>query len=161
MFRNTYQSGFLSILYSIGSKPLSIWDKNGKWSVVLSNRKGVVCTDTETCLSFFRSFVRLQCVMVTSRESLTETFSLPFSKLWAQTLAQYTLLAQLTQPCKSSYNSTNRLHLCVLVLALLKNAHKVLTLFFFFSTFELFSFDNSFDNNQDAGNQAAFLGYDY
>lgn len=31
MFRNTYQSGFLSILYSIGSKPLSIWDKNGEW----------------------------------------------------------------------------------------------------------------------------------
>eukprot|EP01031_Cornospumella_fuschlensis_P028117 gene28117-33951_t len=26
MFRNTYQSGFLSILYSIGSKPLQIWD---------------------------------------------------------------------------------------------------------------------------------------
>ncbi|XP_078478840.1 cilia- and flagella-associated protein 20-like, partial [Lampetra planeri] len=32
MFKNTYQSGFLSILYSIGSKPLEIWDvavKNG------------------------------------------------------------------------------------------------------------------------------------
>lgn len=27
MFRNTFQSGFLSILYSIGAKPLSIWDK--------------------------------------------------------------------------------------------------------------------------------------
>lgn len=27
MFRNTYQSGLLSILYSIGSKPLQIWDK--------------------------------------------------------------------------------------------------------------------------------------
>jgi len=27
MFRNTYQGGFLSILYSIGSKPLQIWDK--------------------------------------------------------------------------------------------------------------------------------------
>ena len=27
MFKNTYQSGFLSILYSIGSKPLQIWDK--------------------------------------------------------------------------------------------------------------------------------------
>lgn len=26
MFQNTYQSGFLSILYSIGSKPLQIWD---------------------------------------------------------------------------------------------------------------------------------------
>ena len=33
MFKNTFQSGFLSILYSIGSKPLQIWDKkvrNGK-----------------------------------------------------------------------------------------------------------------------------------
>ena len=32
MFKNTFQSGFLSILYSIGSKPLQIWDtqvKNG------------------------------------------------------------------------------------------------------------------------------------
>lgn len=28
MFANTYQSGFLSILYSIGSKPLQIWDKS-------------------------------------------------------------------------------------------------------------------------------------
>lgn len=24
-------AGFLSILYSIGSKPLQIWDKQGKW----------------------------------------------------------------------------------------------------------------------------------
>ena len=29
MFKNTFQSGFLSILYSIGSKPLQIWDKKG------------------------------------------------------------------------------------------------------------------------------------
>lgn len=27
MFKNTFQSGFLSILYSIGSKPLQIWQK--------------------------------------------------------------------------------------------------------------------------------------
>ena len=27
MFKNTFQSGFLSILYSIGSRPLQIWDK--------------------------------------------------------------------------------------------------------------------------------------
>eukprot|EP00051_Salpingoeca_urceolata_P001049 m.38237 g.38237 ORF g.38237 m.38237 type:complete len:213 (+) comp11163_c0_seq1:102-740(+) len=27
MFRNTFQSGLLSVLYSIGSKPLQIWDK--------------------------------------------------------------------------------------------------------------------------------------
>merc|ERR1712137_253877 len=30
MFRNSYQSGFLSILYSIGSKPLQIWQQNVK-----------------------------------------------------------------------------------------------------------------------------------
>eukprot|EP00662_Eupelagonemidae_sp_cell21_P040088 gene40088-61085_t len=30
MFRNTFQSGFLSILYSIGSRPLQIWDKQVK-----------------------------------------------------------------------------------------------------------------------------------
>ncbi len=30
MFRNTFQSGFLSILYSIGSNPLQIWDKKVK-----------------------------------------------------------------------------------------------------------------------------------
>ena len=28
MFKSTFQSGFLSILYSIGSKPLQIWDKS-------------------------------------------------------------------------------------------------------------------------------------
>ena len=28
MFKNTFQSGFLSILYSIGSKPLQIWEKS-------------------------------------------------------------------------------------------------------------------------------------
>ncbi|CAD8058569.1 unnamed protein product [Paramecium primaurelia] len=30
MFKNSFQSGFLSILYSIGSKPLQIWDKQIK-----------------------------------------------------------------------------------------------------------------------------------
>lgn len=31
MFKNTFQSGFLSILYSIGSKPLQIWEKKVCW----------------------------------------------------------------------------------------------------------------------------------
>ena len=30
MFRNTFQSGFLSILYSLGSTPLEIWQANGE-----------------------------------------------------------------------------------------------------------------------------------
>uniref|UniRef100_A0A8C4XS47 Cilia and flagella associated protein 20 n=1 Tax=Falco tinnunculus TaxID=100819 RepID=A0A8C4XS47_FALTI len=34
MFKNTFQSGFLSILYSIGSKPLQIWDKKVRRQMV-------------------------------------------------------------------------------------------------------------------------------
>ncbi|KAL5570307.1 hypothetical protein UlMin_026882 [Ulmus minor] len=37
MFKNTFQSGFLSVLYSLGSKPLQIWDKEGKFGFLLSN----------------------------------------------------------------------------------------------------------------------------
>lgn len=33
MFKESYQSGFLSILYSIGSKPLQIWEKNSTYWV--------------------------------------------------------------------------------------------------------------------------------
>ena len=33
MFRNTFQSGFLSILYSLGSKPLEIWQGEGRSSI--------------------------------------------------------------------------------------------------------------------------------
>lgn len=35
MFKNAYQSGFLSILYSIGSKPLQIWDRQSMSSLIL------------------------------------------------------------------------------------------------------------------------------
>ncbi|GBF93003.1 cilia- and flagella-associated protein, partial [Raphidocelis subcapitata] len=30
MFKNSYQSGFLSLFYAIGSKPLQIWDQEVK-----------------------------------------------------------------------------------------------------------------------------------
>ncbi len=30
MFRNSFQSGFLSILYSLGSRPLEIWAAEGE-----------------------------------------------------------------------------------------------------------------------------------
>jgi len=39
MFKNTFQSGFLSILYSIGSKPLQIWDK--KVGILNSRRQTI------------------------------------------------------------------------------------------------------------------------
>jgi hypothetical protein len=35
MFKNTFQSGFLSILYSLGTKPLQIWDKEGALLFIL------------------------------------------------------------------------------------------------------------------------------
>jgi hypothetical protein len=44
MFRNTYQSGFLSILYSIGSKPLQIWESK----VVNGHIKRITDTDIQS-----------------------------------------------------------------------------------------------------------------
>ncbi|CAL8073568.1 unnamed protein product [Calicophoron daubneyi] len=40
MFRNTFQSGFLSILFSVGTKPLQLWDKkvrNGQIKRITDN----------------------------------------------------------------------------------------------------------------------------
>jgi hypothetical protein len=53
MFKNTFQSGFLSILYSIGSKPLQIWDKK----VYFKDNKN------KTCI-----FICLRYVMDISKE---------------------------------------------------------------------------------------------
>ena len=61
MFKNTYQSGFLSILYSIGSKPLQIWEKDSK-------------------------HYPIQFIMATSKDLQTRTSNLRFSKSWAPTL---------------------------------------------------------------------------
>ncbi len=61
MFKNTYQSGFLSILYSIGSKPLQIWDKQS----------------TQNAIQFKTD---------TSSVSLTKTFNRQSWKSWAPTL---------------------------------------------------------------------------
>lgn len=61
MFKNTFQSGFLSILYSIGSKPLQIWDKKvsgTSWQVFV-------------CFTSFGLLCRF--AMVTSRESQIRT----------------------------------------------------------------------------------------
>jgi len=38
MFKNTFQSGFISILYSVGSKPLKIWDKKVQIAGILTLR---------------------------------------------------------------------------------------------------------------------------
>jgi hypothetical protein len=38
MFKNSYQSGFLSLLYALGSKPLQIWDQEGEASPRVQRR---------------------------------------------------------------------------------------------------------------------------
>lgn len=40
MFRNTFQSGFLSIVYSLGNKPLQLWDKHGAWRLRIGSSCG-------------------------------------------------------------------------------------------------------------------------
>lgn len=88
MFKNTYQSGFLSILYSIGSKPLQIWDKQSKHSL--------------------RNFIPLwQFAMGTSRDWPTEKLTHQFWRSWAQMSAQTSSLLLPTQrkPWVSSSSS--------------------------------------------------------
>ncbi|EES98626.1 Hypothetical protein GSB_104866 [Giardia duodenalis] len=46
MFRNTYQSGFLSILYAVGSKPLQIWSKTVKNGHI----KRITDPDIQSCV---------------------------------------------------------------------------------------------------------------
>lgn len=51
MFKNTFQSGFLSILYSIGSKPLQIWDKKVSLRDMQSIQRG-----SSMCVCFWSRF---------------------------------------------------------------------------------------------------------
>ena len=93
MFKNTFQSGFLSILYSIGSKPLQIWDKK-VWVWKLIN--------CPACLQFdwygmdsdsFHS----RCEMVTSKGSQIRTSKVLCSKLSARTFLPLISHAQQVQ----------------------------------------------------------------
>lgn len=71
MFKNTFQSGFLSILYSIGSKPLQIWDKKVKMDLCFNMLRSVVqlhdhrLYDLSTCLC---ALTVIRFAMDTSRE---------------------------------------------------------------------------------------------
>lgn len=50
MFKNSYQAGFLSILYSIGSKPLQIWDKEGVCACLGAPLRSLPCCTTACCV---------------------------------------------------------------------------------------------------------------
>jgi hypothetical protein len=56
----SYQSGFLSILYSIGSKPLEIWDKEGEHddSAAMCAGFSTVCIQSGMALALTSSMVQ-------------------------------------------------------------------------------------------------------
>lgn len=59
MFKNTFQSGFLSILYSIGSKPLQIWEK--KVSAGIDSKRqtsGLHTANLDFCLKWQHLMLR-------------------------------------------------------------------------------------------------------
>ena len=90
MFRNTFQSGFLSILYSIGSKPLQVTHRNP-----CRNRDrspSSVPSRSASCSLAHRSGTR-RCAMGTLSASRTRTFRAPCWRSWARTFRPTTLRA--------------------------------------------------------------------
>jgi len=58
MFKNTFQSGFISILYSVGSKPLKIWDKKVRLQLALVfyyRATDVTCINTDKLIKVCQS----------------------------------------------------------------------------------------------------------
>ncbi len=82
MFKNAYQSGFLSILYSIGSKPLQIWDKNSMFSTYLVQNGHIKrLTDQDiqsSVLEIMGTNVTTAYITCPANESETLGIKLPF-----------------------------------------------------------------------------------
>ena len=86
MFKNTFQSGFLSILYSIGSKPLQIWDKE------IRNGHIKRITDNEIqslVLEIVGSNVRTAYITCPGDPQKTLGIKLPFLVLIVKNLKKY------------------------------------------------------------------------
>ncbi|KAF8388246.1 hypothetical protein HHK36_026912 [Tetracentron sinense] len=74
MFKNTFQSGFLSILYSLGSKPLQIWDKE----VVSGQIKRLQHEDIQSnVLEIVGSNVQSACITCPADPAATLGIKLP------------------------------------------------------------------------------------
>lgn len=94
MFKNAFQSGFLSVLYSIGSKPLEIWDKQGAACAQAARRAAHMYTQQMNvhrwkCDELCSPHSLLpQLAMVTSSASQTQTSSPLSWRLWGRTCLQ-------------------------------------------------------------------------
>ena len=86
LFKNTFQSGFLSILYSIGSKPLQIWDKQ----VRNGHIKRITDQDIQSSvLEIMSTNVSTTYVTCPADEKKTLGIKLPFLVMIIKNLKKY------------------------------------------------------------------------
>ncbi|KAH1217399.1 Cilia- and flagella-associated protein 20 [Glycine max] len=86
MFKNTFQSGFLSILYSLGSKPLQIWDKE----VVNGHVKRPQDEDIQSnVLEIIGSNIQSTYIRCPADPAATLGIKLPFLVLIVKNLMKY------------------------------------------------------------------------
>ena len=86
MFKNTYQAGFMSILYSLGTKPLQIWSQN------IQNGYIKRLTDTEInslVLEIMGSNVSTAFISAPENEKETLSIKLPFLVMVVKNLKKY------------------------------------------------------------------------
>ena len=99
MFKNTFQSGFLSILYSIGSKPLQIWEK----SVNNGHIKRITDNDIQSSvLEIMSSNISTTYITCPSDPQKTLGIKLPFLVMIIKNVRVYCLF---TRPLSLSHNS--------------------------------------------------------
>eukprot|EP00252_Welwitschia_mirabilis_P008280 TRINITY_DN20023_c0_g1_i1.p1 TRINITY_DN20023_c0_g1~~TRINITY_DN20023_c0_g1_i1.p1 ORF type:complete len:191 (-),score=33.30 TRINITY_DN20023_c0_g1_i1:242-814(-) len=86
MFKNTFQSGFLSILYSLGSKPLQIWDKE----VVDGHVKRIQDDDIQSnVLEIIGQHVNTTYITCPADPSATLGIKLPYLVMVVKNLNKY------------------------------------------------------------------------
>ncbi|CAD6218519.1 unnamed protein product [Miscanthus lutarioriparius] len=86
MFKNTFQSGFLSILYSLGTKPLQIWDKE----VVNGHIKRPQDEDIQSnVLEIIGTNVQSTYITCPADPSATLGIKLPFLAIIVKNLKKY------------------------------------------------------------------------
>ena len=86
MFKNTFQSGFLSILYSVGSKPLQIWDKK----VRNGHIKRITDQDIQSCvLEVMGTNVSTTYITCPADGNKTLGIKLPFLVMILKNLKKY------------------------------------------------------------------------
>ncbi|GMJ13720.1 hypothetical protein like AT3G12300 [Hibiscus trionum] len=86
MFKNTFQSGFLSILYSLGSKPLQIWDKEVENGHVKRPHDDDIQSDV---LEIIGSNIQSTFITCPADPSATLGIKLPFLVMIVKNLKKY------------------------------------------------------------------------